>query len=74
VVGDGGVVDESCGIGSVDEQLRYIEARVFGPTAPKPVVLGLPLETISWVTWYVWTAASVRLPKYPVSFPAARKR
>jgi hypothetical protein len=42
---------------------RAITARVFGPTAPYPVVFGVPLEAIPFRVWYCCTAASVKAPK-----------
>jgi hypothetical protein len=46
-----------------------IVALVCGPTTPKPVVWGVPPETILFLCWYDWTAASVWVPKYPVASP-----
>ncbi len=51
----------------------FIIALVEGPTAPKPVVLGVPLRTIENAFWNSLTAASVLSPKYPLSFPDSRK-
>lgn len=47
--------------------------RVFGPTAPYPVVAKVPEETIPFDLWKDLTAASVSAPKNPVALPGARR-
>src|SRR3989344_1865763 len=42
-------------------------ARDLGPMAPKPVVAGVPLETIPLALCHARTAACVIFPKYPVT-------
>ena len=47
--------------------------RVFGPTTPNPVEAASPDETTPRAVCHLCTAASVRAPKYPVSFPDVKR-
>ena len=61
LVGAGDALVESMDVAvPVDEAMA---ARVFGPTAPYPVVLGEPEETIAWSRCHCWSAACVVGPK-----------
>lgn len=60
-------------VGGVVPHLLAIAARVFGPTAPYPVVAGEPLDAIPCWACHCCTAFSVRAPKKPVAESDARR-
>ena len=63
------------GFDDVGDSPRHALAIAFfvrGPTAPKPVESGVPEVTIPFLLWKDFTDPSVRAPKKPVPFPAAR--
>lgn len=63
-VGETGVVARIVSAGVVGVAVESaMAARVFGPTAPYPVVAGVPEETIPCRVWNLSTAASVSGPK-----------
>jgi len=62
VVGIVGITEVTvvCGEEEINE---LIAVRVLGPTAPYPVDVGSPLDTMLFLAWKALTLASVRSPK-----------
>jgi len=72
LVTSGGGVDVA-GLLTLARVQFLIVARVFGPTAPYPVVAGVPDETILFCDCHCCTARSVSTPKNPVEESDARR-
>ncbi len=67
VVGIGGVILVTEGVCGAFAHDAMMNDRVFGPTAPYPVVAGDPEDAIPFFDCHCLTAASVIAPKEPVA-------